>query len=342
MKSFLFGILTILSTCAIAQQDSLPYANYSRRLVLYSDFGFNTAPMSIKYPFANGLKEVKFRNNFNSVLGFGFSWKWISLRFGITLPNSGRSKSKYRKTQYYDLGFDFTFRNMFFDVDYHAYQGYTAKNAYKWNDSLTSDSPNQIRSDIGAASVSINAWQFFKNDFKMSAFRGKTAMYLRDVRSFYLKYTTNYHGLATTGGLPILPNELTDSLVDDKTRSTTIGAFDLGVVPGYAYVRRWRIFQLGIMGGVGLVLQSKFYIQNGATRSFLGLAPRVDIKIMAGINKPRYFIMFMGDFDNKSISFNELSYQQTFYMLKLYGGIRLNVTKKKEKQEAEAKEKASS
>lgn len=325
-----------LFTCSIYGQnaDSLPYHKYKTRLVLYSDFGWSTAPMSIAYPFSQGIKRVKFRNNFNPVLGFGFSYKWMSLRFGLTLPNSVRSKNKYGKTKYYDLGFDFSFKNMFFDVDLHLYQGYAMKNAHEWNDTISPEKPNLIREDINAGSFSINAWQFWKDDFKMAAFRGKTASYQRDVRTFYLKYTTNYHGISSAQ--PLLPIELQDT-TESKTKSSLIAAFDVGVVPGYAYVRRWRMFQFGIMGGVGLVLQSKIYTFDATTRSFLGLAPRVDIKIIGGINKPKYFIMFVSDFDNKSISFNEFTYKQTYYYLRIVGGIRLNVTKKKDAREAAEK-----
>lgn len=333
---FLISFLSVFAFCAQSQDaDSLlPYQKYKNRLVLYSDFGWSTAPMSISYPFSDEIKRVKFRNNFNPVLGFGFSYKWMSLRFGITLPNSVRSKNKFGKTKYYDLGFDFSFKNMYFDVDWHLYQGYAMKNADRWNDTISPDEPNLIREDINAASFSINAWQFFKNDFKMAAFRGKTASYHRDVRTFYLKYTTNYYGISSAQS--ILPVELQDTS-ESKTSANVIAAFDVGVVPGYAYVRRWRIFQFGIMGGLGLVLQSKIYTFSGTTRSFLGLAPRVDFKIIGGINKPKYFIMFVSDFDNKSIAFNDFSYKQTYYNLKIVGGIRLNVSKKKEAREAAEK-----
>ncbi len=332
----LIVFLSLFSSSAFCQDADtlLPYQKYRNRLVLYADFGWSTAPMSISYPFTEGIKNVKFRNNFNPVLGFGFSYKWMSLRFGITLPNSVRSKKKFGKTKYIDFGFDFSYKNMYFDVDWHLYQGYAMKHADRWNDTIPPNDPNLIRGDINAASFSINAWQFFKNEFKMAAFKGKTASYHRDVRTFYLKYTTNYHGISSNQ--PIIPIELQDS-TESKTSSSVIAAFDVGVVPGYAYVRRWRMFQLGIMGGLGLVIQSKLYTFDGTTRSFLGLAPRVDFKIVGGINKPKYFIMFVSDFDNKSIAFNDFSYKQTYYNLRIVGGVRLNVSKKKEAREAAEK-----
>jgi hypothetical protein len=328
--------LSVFASAAFSQDADtlLPYQKYRNRLVLYADFGWSTAPMSISYPFSEEIKRVKFRNNFNPVLGFGFSFKWMSLRFGITLPNSVRSKNKFGKTTYFDFGFDFSFKNMYFDFDSHIYKGYAMKNADRWNDTISADEPNLIREDINAASFSINAWQFFKNDFKMAAFKGKTASYHRDVRTFYLKYTTNYHGISSNQ--PLLPIELQDT-AESKTSSNLIAAFDVGVVPGYAYVRRWRMFQFGIMGGLGLVLQSKIYTFGSTTRSFLGLAPRVDLKLIGGINKPKYFILFVTDFDNKSIAFNDFTYQQTFYNLRIVGGVRLNVSKKKEAREAAEK-----
>ncbi|AEA45363.1 DUF4421 family protein [Fluviicola taffensis] len=261
----------------------------------------------------------------------------MSLRFGVTLPNSVRSKNKFGKTKYYDFGVDFGFKNMFFDASLHLYNGYAMKNANRWNDTISSSNQNLIRQDVNASSFSISAWQFWNNHFKMAAFRGKTASYQRDVKTFYLKYTTNYHGISSNQ--PLLPIELHDT-TESKTSANIIAAFDIGVVPGYAYVRRWRIFQFGIMGGLGLVLQSKLYTFDATTRSFLGLAPRVDLRIIGGINKPKYFIMFVSEFDNKSIAFNNLSYKQTFYNLKIVGGVRLNVTKKKEAREAAEKKAA--
>lgn len=334
-KYFAVIFLVVLSFCGNAQEtssDSLPYTKFDNKLVLYSDFGYSTAPLSLSYQFTPEIDKLKFRNNFNAVIGFGFSYKWASLRFGITLPSSVRKKEKFGKTNYFDLGFDFSLKNIFVDVDLHYYQGYAIKNAYKWNDTITNKSENLIRNDVQAASLSFNAWQFLNKDFRFGAFRGKTSLYNRDIKSFYLKYTVNFHGIGTNNGKPLVPSELLDTN-QSKTSASVLGAFDLGVVPGYAYVRRWRIFQAGIIGGLGIVIQTKYYTFENNTRTFLGLAPRIDLKFIAGINKPRYFVMFMGDFDNKSITFNNFNYHQTFYVLKLYAGIRLDVGKHKAKKQ---------
>lgn len=315
----------------MAQSDSTYFEKYEHKYVWYTDLGFNSAPISLKYHYPDGINKLKLRNNYNGVWGVGFSYRWFSLRLGITIPGAERAESKFGKTHYYDLGFDFSLKRLFFDVDLHLYQGYAFKNAYKWNDTLNTLHPNLIRSDIQTVSFSINTWHFWSNQFKMQAFRGKTAAYVKDVRTFYLKYSVNLHGIGSND-LPLIPYQLTDSS-DTKSLAKALTAFDFGVVPGYAYVKRWNHFQIGAMGGLGLMIQSKFYSGDFITRGFLGLTPRLDLKFIAGYNRPKYFLMFVSDFDTKSIRFQDLSYHQTYYSLKLVGGIRLDNKKDNQRKE---------
>lgn len=306
------------------EKDSIPYDSYKHKLVLYTDFGYSTAPMSIYYPFPNNIKRLVFRNNFKPVIGLGFAYKWMALRFNISIPSNVRSVKKYGKTNFIDLNLDFTFKKVFFNLNWHLYQGFAIKDAYQWNDTITEKDKNLIRQDINSFSAGLNVFQFWNDHFVMNAFKGKTASYQEDVHTFYLKYFLNLHGISSSK--PLIPIELQDTS-DSKTTAIGIGAFDLGVIPGYAYVRRWKIFQLGIMGGVGLTLQSKYYTFNNQTRSFLGLAPRSDFRISLGINKPKYFLMLTGDIDTKFTRLNKLKYWQTFYNSKIVLGFRINVKK---------------
>lgn len=331
-SKLLFFFFLLIAGKLRAQTDSLPFSRYSEKIVLYTDLGFSTAPFRIAYPFNSSIEKLKYRNNMSAVWGFGVCYKWFALRLGIALPGTIKPVSQYGRTQYYDLGFDFTLKRTFFDVDLHVYNGYAIKNAYRWNDSLNKLKPHDIRPEINSASFSINAWIFRNKDFKMYAFRGKTASYTKDLHSFYLKPTFNIHGASTNSAKPLVPVELIDSN-QTKTLSKSIAAVDIGLVPGMVYVKRWNDFQIGIMGGMGLVVQSKFYSTDSLTRSFLGLAPRFDVKFIAGYNQPRYFVLFVSDFDNKSIRFNNFAYRQTFYNLKIVAGIRLTKKNKKHKED---------
>lgn len=321
-------MIAFASFHVIGQKDTiLPYELYDDKLVLYSDLGFNSAPSSINYPFNSTVEKLKLRNNYNALLGLGFSYKWLSFRFSFAVPGASRAKSRYGTSNYYNFGFDFSLKRFFFDVDLQGNQGYAYKNSYKWNDSLNKLKPNIIREDLNTFSFSLNTWHFFNDHFKMQPFRGSTGAYTKDIQSFYLKYTFNVYNLYSNEKA-IIPYQLIDS-TNSKTGTSVVGAVDLGVLPGFAYVKRLNDFQIGAMGGIGVVVQSKFYKFDDNLRNFIGLAPRYDIKLIAGYNKPKYYVMLVTDFDNKSFRFNDLIFRQTYYSMRLVGGIRLGVDRDK-------------
>ena len=86
------------------------------------------------------------------------------------------------------------------------------------------------------------------------------------------------------------------------------------------------------MFGVGFAVQAKFYTINEISREFIGIAPRYDIRLIGGYSVPKFFVFIVSDFDNKSIRFNDFIYRQTFYSLKLLGGIRLSDKKTSRKK----------
>lgn len=325
--------IAILCWCQFvsAQNPELkkPYDKYDTLLIPYADLGFSTAPMRLKYPFNTEIDKLILRNNSTVVLGLGFAYKWFNLRLGLNLPGNLRPSNKFGPTDYYDLGFDFTLKQFFFDIDLHVYNGFTYKNAYRWNDTLDAKwNPNLHNPKLSSASFSINTWHFWNKDFKLGAFRGKTAAYNQDVSSFYLKYNMSLYGIAAPNGL--IPRELIDTN-QTRTEAQNMVAFDVGLIPGYGYVRRYKQFQIGAMAGLGAVIQVKSYTTPEITRGFLGLAFRYDVRFVAGLNQPHYFLMLVTEFDNKSIAFNELKYRQTYYTLKLAGGYRFH-TKKNRKR----------
>lgn len=274
---------------------------------------------------------MNLRNNSRMIIGIGFSYKWLTLRLSSGLLGNMRPLSRYGKTNYYDLGVDFSLKKRFyFDIDFHTYNGYTYKHALEWNDTLDDLHPNLYKSNFSASSFSINTWQFFSEDFNMPSFKGKTGMYKRDIQTWYVRYTTNFYGVGCEDG--VVPLELRDTS-KSITEAKTIAAFDFGAIPGYAVVKRYKNMQFGFMAGLGGTIQTKVYVHPLFTRSYLGLAPRMDFKITAGWNQPRWFGMLVTDFDNKGIRFRDLKYRQTFYTIKFVAGIRIDKKEKKKSVE---------
>jgi hypothetical protein len=300
--------------------DSSTFKSFSDKKVVFTDLGFSAAPFSIQFDDTLSQKEVlKYRNNSRSVVGFGISYKWFSLRVSLNLPGYTRPVSKFGESQYLDFGVDFNTKKHYYDIDLHNYKGYAIKNAFQWNDSLSSSQPHAIYQNLSASSLSVNTWRFLNKNIKMSLLRGKTGLYLKEQKSIYIKTTFNYHQVHNSSG--IIPEELR-YITNSKLESTLIRSYDIGLLPGYVYVNRIKNIQFSGMFGFGPVLQVKGYTYNNQEKAIIGIAPRYDFRFLLGYNVPKYFVNIVSEFDNKSIRFNDLKYRQTYYTLKLIAGIR--------------------
>ena len=331
INNFKFIIISylflVISSTTYSQKDSVSITNYKNNIVLYNDLGFNTAPFNIETNYKKLPVTIKFRNNIHDFYGVGGNYKWLSFRLNIQLPGSILSTKDYGLSKYFHLGFDFTYKKVFFDVDFYRYKGFALMDAFQYNPSkFNNDTPNDIQSNLVTKSFSINMWYFHKNNFSMDALRGKTAIFNTFSYTWYLKGTINSFGLNNNDS-PILPAYLFDA-TNSKTGSNSIRAFDIGLVPGIAFVYVKNNWSYNVLAGYGAVIQEKSYKTNDFTRYFIGLAPRYDIRVMGGYNNPKWFLMLHTDFDNKSIQFTSLKYTQTYFNIRLVGGYRFNTKNK--------------
>lgn len=306
------------------------YTLFRQKTVLYSDLGFSTSPYSIHFNSSQTpITKLKYRNNLGVVMGIGGSYKWFAIRLAFALNKNLKPISKFGKTSYIDIGLDFPLKKMYFEFDFRNYEGYSIKNADVFNTNLTGKKTNEIRANANTLSIALNGWYFHNQDFKMQAMKGKVGHFNRQVITWYFKNTINVQGIGDVES--IIPFELTDSL-NTKTRATIISSFDFGSIPGIGYANKYKNWQYAGMFGFGPVIQSKFYIVNETTRGFFGLAPRYDLRLIAGYNVPKWFVVLSTEFDNKSIRFNELKYKNNNYTVRLLAGIRLDKKRKEEKK----------
>jgi len=309
------------------EEDSLAYKLYKDKIILYSDLGYNSAPFSIQYPFPNDLNKIYYRNNYKTVLGLGGAYKWFSLRIAFAIGENTKNTEKFGTTDFREIRASYTHRKIYCEFDLRGFKGFTIKNANAWNDSLSSELPNDIRPNTLTVGLSLNAWYFFNEDLDMNSIYGKRGSYKRSASSFYLKNSMNIYGVGNNK-TTLLPKKIVDAS-NTKTASPHFSALDFGVIPGYAIIYKKDNWQISGLFGFGAVIQNKYYKTNETTRSFIGLAPRYDIIFVTGYSGDKKFLLLSADFNNKSIKFNELVYRQSFYHLKIIGGIRIDPKNKK-------------
>ena len=314
-------ILLFISIFTFGQKDTVSITSFRNKIILYNDLGFNTAPFNIETIHNKLPINVKFRNNIHDFYGLGCNYKWFSVRFNIQLPGSIKPTKKYGYSKYFHLGFDFSYKKVFFDVDFYRYRGFVLLDAYQFDpNKYNQELPNDIKNGLTTKSFSINMWYFDKKNFTMSALRGKTAVFNKLAFTWYLKSTLNSFGLNNNDS-PILSEYLVDPN-NSKTSSYSIRAFDIGLVPGIAFAYVKNHWNCSILSGYGFVIQEKSYHTSQISRGFIGVSPRYDIRIMGGYNTPKWFLMLHTDFDNKSIQFTGLKYAQTYFNIRLVGGYR--------------------
>ncbi len=330
MKLFLILLIVFCSTTSHSQvDDSLAYTLYKDKIVLYSDLGFSSSPFHIKDNFLGGFKKIKYKHNQKVILGIGVAYKWFALRLGLALPGTLRPGGKFGNTNYFDLGVAFTIKKTYWDINLRNFEGYAIQDANQWDDSLTSFRPNAIKPKVANFDVSINSWYFKSDEFRMQSVFGRVGEFKRTIGTWYLKSTLNLFGVGNSLD-PLVPYELIDT-TETKSSANSITTLDIGVVPGYAYVYRQGFWQASVFAGLGGVIQSKFVSAEGITRGLLGLAPRIDLRFVAGYSKPKYFFWLTTEFDIKSVSHQELKYGGAYHLIRLVGGVRLDKKQKDKK-----------
>lgn len=319
-------ILFFLSGYSYSQSDSLAYAMHSNKLVVHTSLSLRGAPISFRDDFGD-FNKLNYRANLNVIQGVGVAYKWFALNINYKLPGHVRNTEKYGKTKYFDLGLQFSVKKWYFRVDFHDYKGYGIKKASVISDTLPlTSSGYYLNDDIQSISFGINAYHFFNTDLNMKAAVGIVGRYTQPVHGFYLRLTTNIHGVSSSNSL--IPHDYFTS-TPSIHKTNAISAFDFGAIPGYAYLNNIKGWQFGAFAGFGAVIQAKVYKFEDSNRGFLGISPRVDLKLQAGYNVENWFLMLTSSFDQKNIRFKDFRYNQLYYYLTLTYGYRFK-TKTKE------------
>lgn len=312
-------LLFFLAKTAYTQNDSLPFDSYRDKIVVHTSLSFRDAPFSLKGNFT-GTNRLKYRANLNLIHGVGFAYKWFAINLNYKIPSYLKDRDLYGTTKYFDLGFQFTLKKVFVRVDFHDYHGYGIRDAGIYSDKIDVPPSNYyLNEDVRNSALGLNVYYLIDPKLNMKAAIGFTGRYVEPAHGLYLRFTANLHGISS--GDRIIPEELVNS---DKSifGAKSISAFDTGVIPGYAYLNNINGWQFSAFAGVGGVIQGKFYRYESKNRGFLGLAPRVDLRIQGGYNVEKWFLMLNSNFDVKTIRYSDLSFNQSNYLIRLTYGYR--------------------
>jgi hypothetical protein len=125
LKRYLLFVLLCASIHAIPN-DSLRIVSYPKHIHFYTKIGPTYSQVEIQNPDLS--KNLLFKPNPQSVMGFGFSYSWLGLGFSFMLPSNEESDRKYGKTQKYDFEAHYTMRRLMVDLTVKSYKGFYFSN----------------------------------------------------------------------------------------------------------------------------------------------------------------------------------------------------------------------
>ena len=209
-RGLLSSLFLLIGSTFIFAQDNEGYIEEFRdSKVAYSDIGFSSAPFNLSYPYSIGINKVKFKNNYQPFLGLAFAYKWFSFRFAFPVLSNARPTIDFGTTRQYNLGFDYTHKKLYFDLEFKYLLGYSIQDTYDWDSTTSVVHPNTIRPNNESSNLSINSWYFHNKHFKMNALQGKRAHFKKEVQTWYIKGTFNIFGI-NNNGQSILPETIQD------------------------------------------------------------------------------------------------------------------------------------
>jgi hypothetical protein len=296
-------------------------SNYEEKLIFYQDLGFNTSPYVIKSNFLGSTTKLNYSHNFRLQYAIGFSYRWINLQLNLPLPVYTKALSRFGQNSCFGLQFNLNPKKIQMEFDLKYIKGFAIKNAYYFEDSLNELIPNIIKPNNTLFYFGTKAWYFGNNDFKLKYLNGVTGVYNQNIFSWFVNSAFRINSLKDPNG--IIPIQLhTDTI--SKTKSIKLASSELAVVPGVSGVIKLNNFQLSIIGGIGGAIQIKQYKISDKNKTFMGITPRYELGLNIGYSKTNYFIFLTSDFENVSVVWNDLRYNQFYYALKLRMGYRFN------------------
>jgi len=321
IRMVLYILITIflISNLSFGQNDSLPYSSYRERVVLNTSLFYKDAPFNLQGSF-DSIQQFNYQANLNLIHGIGVAYKWFSININYKLPSYIRDTEKYGKTKYFDIGLRFNIKKLYFSLNFNDYNGYGIKDADKISDSLpVSPIGYYLNNNLKSWRLGLSVYYLINPSLNMKAAIGAVSRYTEEAHGFYIRFTTNLHGISSDRSL--IPYNYLES-PHSSHKASSISAFDFGAVPGYAYLNNINGWQFGAFAGLGGVIQAKSYNSEGNTRSFLGLSPRIDVRFQGGYNISNWFLMLNAKFDHTSIEFSHLKYNQLYYTVQLTYGYR--------------------
>ncbi|MDX2301591.1 MAG: DUF4421 family protein [Microscillaceae bacterium] len=240
MKRLLFFALLLIVHSLQAQKDSTKYQRknfetFNDYILLRASLHNNSLNLSLS-PRENGitqyLKPIWYRPSVQNNLGFGISFKGLSLSYSFKLRQNSLISARQGKSQYQNIQIHSFGKKLGYDIYYQDYKGYFISSLNDFFNRLFNAVPLERRDDLRLRNIGANV-QYIFSPHKFS-YRSAFVFDERQTKSggsFTLTGSLAYFRAAADSSF--IPTDKTE--FDPKAHFSKAEFYTFTAAPGYAY-----------------------------------------------------------------------------------------------------------
>lgn len=276
------------------------YSSMKKKLTFYTNF---TSKVSkIEFSGISGTPALKYQPNENINMGFGLSYRWLSISTSFNFKPLNRDDTLYGKTKCFGIDVDIYGKTMIWMFNIQTYDGYYWANPNKYDgfrDWNIKDSV-PLRPDIKTGHYNIKAiYAFNHQKYSAKAAFTNSERQTKSAGSMLIGgYSTAFY-MGADSATPV-PPELRDRFPKSGTLAALI-SLNQGTSLGYAYtVVIKKSFYISAAWMLGFAPQYAIYfdVSNSKVEDDLTLSLKSHARFAIGFDKETFYIGFSAIADN--------------------------------------------
>ena len=269
MRYLFVFIWILLSFSTYAQRDN--FETFDDYILIKTSLHNSSLNLSLS-PRKNGVtnffKPIWYRPSVQNIMGFGVSFKGLSLSYNFKLRQNAKINARQGTSAFSNLQIHSFGKKLGFDVYFQNYQGYFIENFNNFVSSLFSGDQLQQRDDLRLKNISANVFYIFKPEkFSYRSAFGFHERQLKSGGSFILTGSLGYFDAKADSSF--IPSDTEIEFHPDAFFNRA-DFYTFAVSPGYGYhiaFPRGFYATLGVSGMLGLQYHEA-YTETGADKGF--------------------------------------------------------------------------
>ena len=319
-------LLTISLHLNANSKDSIRVVSFPKHIQFYTKLGPSYSQLEIQNPAI--AKKLIFKPNPQSMIGFGFSYSWLSLGVSFLLPSDNAADEKYGKTQKFDFEAHYTMRKLMIDLTLKNYKGFYLSNPGKFISSWNSGDPYPQAPNLQTVSLAASIVYVLRPDrYSSNAAYSFTKAMRRSGGSWMLGGFFSINGVISDTS--ILPSVIKENGIDPKLDLRGIVFSNIGVSYGYSHLFTiWKknFFSFTLLPGLSAQKVTQYSSIDGSVKEFSTLALRNILRFSIGRNGDNYYWGLATYIESSTVKHNDSQLFLNSGHIEFFLGYRLNTS----------------